>query len=127
MNRQIIVMALLSGVLGFNVPSCLGADESVDNDQTRVTFLVRDETGEVVEHAKVFLLIRGNVTVFSREGGILEAPVPRGLFSRRAGALLVCAEGYYCGGWLAGDTALAAIQSKETTSLTITLAAVRLQ
>lgn len=127
MNRQVGVMALISVALGFNLPSCLGAGESVGNDQASVTVLVRDETGEVVEHAQVFLLIRGSVTVFSREDGILEARIPRELFSRRAGALLVCAEGYYCGGWLAGDTALAAIQSKELASLTITLAAVRLQ
>jgi hypothetical protein len=42
------------------------------------------------------------------------------------GALLVCAEGYYCGGWTAGDPALILIEGERFLYLSITLAAVRL-
>jgi hypothetical protein len=93
-----------------------------------VAFIVRDETGEIVGHADIFAVTGdGTREIGQRDpSGVLSARVPRELAEKGKGGVLVCAEGYYCGGWLAGEPELAQLRGEERILLAITLAAVRL-
>lgn len=76
---------------------------SPEQGSVDVVFLVRDETEDVVKHARVIVVTHDGSVSFGNDEGLLKARVPRELFVEGGGALLVCAEGYYCGGWLANE------------------------
>jgi hypothetical protein len=82
---------------------------------------VFDETEGLVGHARAYL-VNGLITgAVPSSDGIIKIQLPS---ETREGALLICAEGYHCGGWLLED-----LTSMENTHgpLTITLAALRLR
>jgi len=89
-------------------------------------FLVRDETGEIVEHARVYVVTTNGTRMLTDTSDSPRARIPLEVQAEDGGTLLVCAEGYYCGGWMAGDPALELIDGESYLYLSITLAAVRL-
>lgn len=96
------------------------------DDGAEAAFRVRDGTGEIVEHARVLAVTQEGVRTISKRGDLLRARIPRELLVSGRGALLICAEGYYCGGWVAGDPELLLLEDEIFPYLSITLAPVRL-
>jgi hypothetical protein len=89
-------------------------------------FAVDAEIGMPIEHAQVYLVGTMGVTLFAEadsQGLIRGGPLDE-VFASEVKALLVCAEGYYCGGWLVAD--LDVHREEGVRLFTITLASVRL-
>jgi hypothetical protein len=76
----------------------------------------------VVEHARVFLVTADGTTLLAdrTENGLLVGELPE-LPAKPEGALLACAEGYYCAGWLLDDPFIEADLRTKGGTISITL------
>lgn len=68
-------------------------------------FMVTDQEGDTVEEARIYLVTSEGVKLLARrrQSGDLLAGDLSAIAPDQDGALLACAEGYYCAGWLLQD------------------------
>ena len=90
-------------------------------------FLVRDPEGDLVKHARIYLVDRDGVSLLATpdSGELLTADLSA-ITADAEGAILACAEGYYCAGWLLSDPFLQEDRGKRGSSLSIVLSPLRL-
>lgn len=121
---------ICSSLIALMTLACAGGNgpQPISADKPGTTwFLVLDHQDEEVEHANVFLVSKAGVRLISsREpGGLLVADLS-GIATDQEGALLACAEGYYCSGWLLNDPFIQADLRMKGTTLSIILTPIRL-
>jgi hypothetical protein len=125
-RRASIFLALAMAALG-------ACSHTADQQPTRdsgefreLLFLVRDHHDQIVAHAELVLVSSRGVRhlASTSESGLLSARIPDG--TSDDGALLACAEGYYCSGWLLSDPYLRVSLRSPETLIPITLTPLRL-
>lgn len=121
-NQALIVILSVILALWLSSPRIVQSEER----GPEALFLVRDETGEVIQHAVVYAVTADGTKMVTDTDDPRRARIPLEVQSKGGGAILVCAEGYYCGGWMAGDPALVLVDGESFLYLPITLSAVRL-
>ncbi len=126
MDTSRTLLQLLVLIIALTCGSRLSAEPPPNEEMSEAVLLVRDETSEVIDHATVHFVTSKGVQDVGRASELAKLLIPEDLLAKGEGAVLVCAEGYYCGGWLAGDPALTSLRGAENPFLSITLSAIRL-